>query len=146
MNTEPHLEIPEKLVLEEESAEELVSEEGITETDISPEFAEKLLVRLEICPKCQYERTPADDGLTSGYECPKCGVIYALALEEIDRRNRGLEAQDMAEAKEQPAQNSQPVEGISMGGGIYVVRDEKPRWVYAVGACVAVALLVYLLW
>ncbi|GAB1409905.1 hypothetical protein MASR1M90_10590 [Desulfovibrionales bacterium] len=150
MKTEPHMEIPENLVLEEETPEnisaESVSEEGITETDISPELAEKLLIRLEICPKCQYERTPADDGLTSGYECPKCGVIYALALEEIERRNKGLELQDMAEAKKPVEQAPPPVEGMHMGGGIYVVRDEKPRWVYAVGACVALALLVYLLW
>lgn len=31
---------------------------------------------MTICPKCDYERRPEDDGLTPEGECPKCGLIY----------------------------------------------------------------------
>lgn len=30
-----------------------------------------------ICPKCQHERTAADDPAIPDYQCPACGVIYA---------------------------------------------------------------------
>lgn len=31
-----------------------------------------------VCPKCRYERQPADQG--PEHECPRCGVIYAKAF------------------------------------------------------------------
>lgn len=31
---------------------------------------------MTICPKCDYERRPEDDGFTPEGECPKCGLIY----------------------------------------------------------------------
>lgn len=31
---------------------------------------------MKICPKCSYQRKPADDEFTSTMECPRCGVVY----------------------------------------------------------------------
>ena len=36
-----------------------------------------------MCPKCDYERQPADSA--PDYECPQCGVIYAKAQAAIHR-------------------------------------------------------------
>ena len=32
---------------------------------------------MKICPNCNYERRPIDEGIIPETECPKCGVIYA---------------------------------------------------------------------
>lgn len=37
------------------------------------------------CPKCGYERTPADDATTPPWKCPSCEIVYAkFALQGTD--------------------------------------------------------------
>lgn len=64
------------------------------------EIPVNLKLRLEKCPKCGYERQAKDDGYASPFECPQCGVVYALAMEDVRRLNHGQQLQDEAEVHE----------------------------------------------
>ena len=75
--------------VEKDSAQDLAEEiEEIVE--ILP----NLKLRLETCPRCSYKRQPWDEKFVSAFECPKCGVMYAVALEEMSRLNRGQRLKD----------------------------------------------------
>lgn len=96
-----------------------------------------LKLRLEKCPKCTYERHPGDDDFASPYECPKCGVVYALAMEEVRRKNRGQELQDEAEVdalrRLANAQNEQ-IRSSQVGSAMFV--GEERNWVWLAVAAV----------
>lgn len=89
-------------------------------------------LRLERCPKCGYERQDTDDGYVSSFECPQCGVMYALAMEEVRRRNQGQELQDQAEAYASRSQGkgADRVGSMQVGGAFYVSRARSGLWFY----------------
>jgi len=39
---------------------------------------------MKICPSCNFERRPIDEGIIPETECPKCGVIYAKVEKYAD--------------------------------------------------------------
>ena len=96
-----------------------------------------LRLRLEKCPKCGYERKEGDDDFASPFECPKCGVVYALAMEEVRRKDRGQQLQDEAEADELRRLAQAQDENIrsSQVGSAMFVGQEK-TWTWAVVALV----------
>ncbi len=91
-----------------------------------------LKLRLEKCPKCLYERRSGDDDFASPFECPKCGVVYALAMEEVRRLNRGQELQDEAEAEElrRLAQaQDENIRSSQIGSAMFVVEEGYKIWI-----------------
>ncbi len=99
-----------------------------------------LKLRLEKCPKCHYERRSGDDDFASPFECPKCGVVYALAMEEVRRLNRGQELQDEAEADElrRLAQaQDENIRSSQIGSAMFVVDEGRKIWL---GLAVAIGL------
>lgn len=105
-----------------------------------------LRLRLEKCPKCSYERRAGDDGFASPYECPKCGVVYALAMEEIRRLDKGRALQDEAEVAALRQQtHDQGVGGAQVGGAMFVGRQRSLAWILWIGILMAVAALVWFL-
>lgn len=105
-----------------------------------------LKLRLERCPKCAYERRKGDDDFASPFECPKCGVVYALAMEEVRRRDRGQELQDEAEADElrRLAQaQDENIRSTQVGSAMFV-GDEKSRvWMIVAGVLILAAVCAY---
>lgn len=90
-----------------------------------------LKLRLEKCPKCQYERQPGDDDFASPFECPKCGVVYALAMEEVRRKGRGHELQAEAEAEElrRLAQvQDENIRSSQIGSAMFVGQERSRFW------------------
>jgi DNA-directed RNA polymerase subunit M/transcription elongation factor TFIIS len=99
-----------------------------------------LRLRLEKCPKCTYERKEGDDDFASPFECPKCGVVYALAMEEVRRRDRGQQLQDEAEVDElrRLAQaQEESIRSSQVGSAMFVDQERTWKWV-------AVAVVVVL--
>jgi DNA-directed RNA polymerase subunit M/transcription elongation factor TFIIS len=99
-----------------------------------------LRLRLEKCPKCTYERKEGDDDFASPFECPKCGVVYALAMEEVRRRDRGQQLQDEAEVDElrRLAQaQEENIRSSQVGSAMFVDQERTWKWV-------AVAVVVVL--
>ena len=91
-----------------------------------------LKLRLEKCPKCQYERQSGDDDFASPFECPKCGVVYALAMEEVRRIGRGHELQAEAEAEElrRLAQvQDENVRSSQVGSAMFVGQEGSKLWI-----------------
>ncbi len=91
-----------------------------------------LKLRLEKCPKCHYERRSGDDDFASPFECPKCGVVYALAMEEVRRLNRGQALQDEAEADElrRLAQaQDENIRSSQIGSAMFVVEEGYKIWI-----------------
>lgn len=106
-------------------------------------------LRLEKCPKCMYERKPEDDDLSSPFECPKCGVVYALAMEEVRRQNRGQELQDEAEAEAMRRLSQQQDENIrssQIGSAMFVGQQGSMTWIIvaAIVACLGAAVFFLL--
>jgi hypothetical protein len=100
-----------------------------------------LKLRLEKCPKCHYERQSGDDKFASPFECPKCGVVYALAMEEVRRKGRGQELQDEAEAEEMRrlAQvQDENIRSSQIGSAMFVGEEKNKVWI----VLVVLALLV----
>ncbi len=100
-----------------------------------------LKLRLEKCPKCLYERQPGDNAYASPFECPKCGVVYALAMEEVRRKGRGQELQDEAEAEEMRrlAQvQDENIRSSQIGSAMFVGEEGNRIWI----VLVVLALLV----
>lgn len=120
---------------------------GIPESEDPAVIPLNLKLRLEKCPKCAYERRPGDDDFASPYECPKCGVVYALAMEEVRRRNRGQELQDEAEVDElrrlAQAQNEN-FRSSQVGSAMFVGREGSKAWVIAAVALGLAALGAYI--
>ena len=90
-----------------------------------------LKLRLEKCPKCQYERQAGDDAFASPFECPKCGVVYALAMEEVRRKGRGHELQAEAEAEElrRLAQvQDENIRSSQIGSAMFVGQERSRFW------------------
>jgi hypothetical protein len=105
-----------------------------------------LKLRLENCPKCLYERQSGDDKYASPFECPKCGVVYALAMEEIRRKGRGQELQDEAEAEEMRrlAQvQDENIRSSQIGSAMFVGEEKNKIWIAVVLVALA-ALGAYL--
>ena len=106
-----------------------------------------LRMRLEKCPKCNYERREGDDAYASPYECPKCGVVYGLAMEEVHRRDRGQQLQDEAEVEESrrlAQTRSGEYDSSQVGGAMFVGRERSRAWIVLAVAFVLVALGAYL--
>ena len=102
-----------------------------------------LKLRLEKCPKCLYERRSGDDDFASPFECPKCGVVYALAMEEVRRLNRGQELQDEAEAEElrRLAQvQDENIRSSQVGSAMFVVEEGYKIWI-GLGVVIGLAAL-----
>lgn len=107
-----------------------------------------LKLRLEKCPKCAYERRKGDDDFASPFECPKCGVVYAIAMEEVRRRNRGQELQDEAEADElrRLAQaQDEHLRSTQVGGAMFVGEEKSKMWLVVLGVAALAALCAYML-
>jgi hypothetical protein len=105
-----------------------------------------LKLRLDKCPKCLYERQSGDDKFASPFECPKCGVVYALAMEEIRRKGRGQELQDEAEAEEMRrlAQiQDENIRSSQIGSAMFVDKEQSRIWI-ALILVVLAALGAYL--
>ena len=91
-----------------------------------------LKLRLEKCPKCLYERRSGDDDFASPFECPKCGVVYALAMEEVRRLNRGQELQDEAEAdalRRLAEAQDENIRSSQIGSAMFVVEEGYKIWI-----------------
>jgi hypothetical protein len=91
-----------------------------------------LKLRLEKCPKCHYERRSGDDDFASPFECPKCGVVYALAMEEVRRLNRGQELQDEAEAdalRRLAEAQDENIRSSQIGSAMFVVEEGYKIWI-----------------
>lgn len=105
-----------------------------------------LKLRLEKCPKCEYERRDGDDDFASPFECPKCGVVYALAMEEVRRRNRGQELQDEAEVDEMrrlAQAQDENIRSSQVGSAMFVGQEKSRTWMIVVGVLAAAALAAY---
>ena len=105
-----------------------------------------LKLRLEKCPKCTYERRSGDDDFASPYECPKCGVVYALAMEEVRRKNRGQELQDEAEVDEMRRLAQAQEENIrssQVGSAMFVGEERSWMWLAVVVALAGAAVCAY---
>lgn len=105
-----------------------------------------LKLRLDKCPKCLYERQSGDDKFASPFECPKCGVVYALAMEEIRRKGRGQELQAEAEAEEMRrlAQiQDENIRSSQIGSAMFVDKEQNKIWI-ALILVVLAALGAYL--
>ena len=106
-----------------------------------------LRLRLEKCPKCNYERRDGDDAYASPYECPKCGVVYGLAMEEVHRRDRGQQLQDEAEVEERrrlAQARSGEFDNSQVGGAMFVGRERSRAGIVLAVALVLAALGAYL--
>lgn len=104
----------------------------MTNKDEPAVIPQHLRLRLEKCPMCTYERHEEDDAFSSPFECPKCGVVYAVAMEEVRRRNQGQQLQDEAELAEmrRRAQAQDPsLQGSQLGGAMFVNRAGSATWV-----------------
>ena len=105
-----------------------------------------LKLRLEKCPKCTYERQSGDDDFASPYECPKCGVVYALAMEEVRRMNRGQELQDEAEVDAMRrlanAQNEQ-IRSSQVGSAMFVGEERNWIWLAVAAVLAGAAVCAY---
>lgn len=122
--------------VEKDSAQDLAEEiEEIVE--ILP----NLKLRLEICPRCSYKRQPWDEKFVSAFECPKCGVMYAVALEEMSRLNRGQRLKDEEEA-ELLRQAQEIGKAIGKGTGGAMFAGEERSWVVAAIILVVVLVVV----
>jgi hypothetical protein len=100
-----------------------------------------LKLRLEKCPKCQYERQEGDDDFATPFECPKCGVVYALAMEEVRRKGLGHELQAEAEAEEMrrlAQAQSENIRSSQIGSAMFVDEEKSKIWI----VFVILALLV----
>jgi DNA-directed RNA polymerase subunit M/transcription elongation factor TFIIS len=110
------------------------------------EIPANLKLRLEKCPRCSYERQPGDDRLATPFECPKCGVVYAVAMEDVRRKNRGQELQDEAEVDElrrQSGAQGDAVHSSQVGSAMFVSEERGKIWLVAVLVLGAVALAAY---
>jgi DNA-directed RNA polymerase subunit M/transcription elongation factor TFIIS len=106
-----------------------------------------LKLRLEKCPKCLYERRSGDDKFASPFECPKCGVVYALAMEEVRRKGRGEDLQAEAEAEEMRrlAQiQDENIRSSQIGSAMFVDEEKNKIWIVVFLVALA-ALGAYLL-
>lgn len=110
------------------------------------EIPANLKLRLEKCPRCNYERQSGDDKLATPFECPKCGVVYAVAMEDVRRKNRGQELQDEAEVDELRRQSQSQAEGVhssQVGSAMFVSEERGKIWLVAALILGAVALAAY---
>ena len=107
-----------------------------------------LKLRLEKCPKCHYERRAGDDDFASPFECPKCGVVYALAMEEVRRLNRGQELQDEAEAdalRRLAEAQDENIRSSQIGSAMFVVEEGYKIWIGLAAVIGLAALGAYFL-
>jgi len=112
------------------------------------EIPPNLKLRLEQCPKCGYARQDGDDDFASPFECPKCGVVYAVAMEEVRRKNRGQELQDEAEAEElrrQAQANDLNLRSSQIGGAMFASEERGRAWLLVALALCAAVLGAYFL-
>ncbi|SFK13864.1 hypothetical protein SAMN04488082_11521 [Desulfomicrobium apsheronum] len=91
-----------------------------------------LKLRLEKCPKCHYERQEGDNAFATPFECPKCGVVYALAMEEVRRQGRGHELEAEAEAEEMrrlAQAQSDNLRSTQIGSAMFVDEEKSKIWI-----------------
>ncbi|WP_028578177.1 hypothetical protein [Desulfomicrobium escambiense] len=106
-----------------------------------------LKLRLEKCPKCDYERREGDDDFASPFECPKCGVVYALAMEEVRRRDRGQEMQDEAEAdalRRLAQAQDENLRSSQVGSAMFVGQEKTKVWMIVAGVLILAAACAFL--
>lgn len=126
-------------------ADQKIQDEKIKE---QLEIPVNLKLRLEKCPKCEYERQDGDDDFALPFECPKCGVVYAVAMEEVRRKNRGQELQDEAEAEElrrQTQAQDASLRSSQVGSAMFASEERGRRWILVVLAFGAAVLGAYFL-
>lgn len=126
--------------------EEAPGKPGVTEPEEPAVIPPSLKLRLEKCPKCDYERRKGDDDFASPFECPKCGVVYAIAMEEVRRRERGQEMQDEAEADElrRLAQSQdESIRSSQVGGAMFVGEEKSRTWMVVLGVAALAAFCAY---
>lgn len=107
-----------------------------------------LKMRLERCPRCNYERQAGDEKFATPFECPKCGVVYAVAMEEVRKKNRGQELQDEAEVDElrrQSASLSDTIHSSQVGSAMFVSQERGRMWLVVALVLGAVAVVAYFL-
>lgn len=106
-----------------------------------------LKLRLEKCPKCGYERQGGDTDFFSPYECPRCGVLYAAAMEEIRKADKGHELLAEEEVdklnKARSAIDNRHAAGRQSGGALYVARSNSHAGLIVLGVLLCVAAVVY---
>jgi ssDNA-binding Zn-finger/Zn-ribbon topoisomerase 1 len=104
-------------------------------TDETVVIPATMKLRLEKCPKCHYERQDGDEAFATPFECPKCGVVYALAMEEVRKQGRGHELQAEAEAEEMrrlaQAQNEN-IRSSQIGSAMFVGEEKSNIWIAVV--------------
>lgn len=107
-----------------------------------------LKLRLEKCPKCHYERQEGDNAFATPFECPKCGVVYALAMEEVRRQGRGHELQAEAEAEEMrrlAQAQSENLRSTQIGSAMFVDEEKSKIWsVLIIVAILALGALFFI--
>lgn len=115
--------------------------------DIVVEIPVNLKLRLEKCPKCGYERRAKDNGYASPFECPQCGVVYARAMEEVRRLNKGQQQLDEAEVHERRSRTAAQDPSVlseQIGGAMFVGQERSWTWVYVVVALGILALFGFI--
>ncbi len=110
------------------------------------EIPVNLKLRLEKCPKCGYERQAKDDGYASPFECPQCGVVYALAMEDVRRLNHGQQLQDEAEVHERRTRTERDpnVRSDQVGGAMFVGQTQSWSWLYVIIGIGLLALIGFI--
>lgn len=106
-----------------------------------------LKLRLEKCPKCGYERKSRDDSYATPFECPRCGVVYAAAMEDVRRQNMGQQRLDEAEAHERQVQGvprDPNIHAGQMGAALFVGRARRGMWLRIALGFAALALLAFI--
>lgn len=126
------------------------SDPNILESDIKQQLdiPANLKMRLDRCPRCDYERQAGDEKFASPFECPKCGVVYAVAMEDVRKKNRGQELQDEAEVDElrrQSASQSDAIHSSQVGSAMFVSQERGRTWLVAALVLGAVAVVAYFL-
>lgn len=117
-------------------------------TDDPVLIPQNLKLRLEKCPKCAYERQATDNQFASAFECPQCGVVYALAMEEVKRRNLGQQLQDEAEVAALKAESNATGSQIptpQVGGAVFIGKERSSTWIVVlilVACCVGLAFFI----
>jgi ssDNA-binding Zn-finger/Zn-ribbon topoisomerase 1 len=108
---------------------------GTLKADETVVIPASMKLRLEKCPKCHYERQDGDEAFATPFECPKCGVVYALAMEEVRKQGRGHELQAEAEAEEMrrlAQAQSENIRSSQVGSAMFVGEEKSNIWIAVV--------------
>lgn len=92
-----------------------------------------------ICPKCNHQRTAADDPSIPDYQCPACGVIYAKVGKKVDAVQQISEnIYKSKESRQQRALN-EDVDVLQEQSG-FVIKESLIKIAGVVGVTVALVV------